>query len=393
MDKYASQRSYGAALTSVKMPSPGAYSGLASLAGRAHPAVSPNAKETDMPVPKVKLSDSAAFRSVLSEQEWNNVSNLFATRGKAWPEHETLLKEQASEPDESAFHSIPRHGPQTGWESQLIRLVTGRTPDQPEDPMGVKDAVEKYRRKESLPLKERGKIRYAKANSVGAFLSPEVEMAAITLARAKADPLMKYRYAETTAGNATQWQPFDYIDVVVRPPYGLAGVSFYRSKNATKLVESDAVQAIEDFVNSRRITRSASAKQSGRTWERTRDILRGMDEEGRENYPHYRMAAKRDFGLRFTSMQDLLDHLEVSAIWMKYVNVALRLIGNAWLVHTAYAVGGVSYVATGDEVGDVKQTFAAKPKCEPTVKSGKWTGKLKTTETGPEVFINPASLL
>ena len=30
-----------------------------------------------------------------------------------------------------------RHGFQTGWEAQLIRAVTGITPDQPNDPRGL----------------------------------------------------------------------------------------------------------------------------------------------------------------------------------------------------------------------------------------------------------------
>jgi hypothetical protein len=96
-------------------------------------------------------------------------------------------------------HTLIRHGYQTSWESHLMRLVTGRTPDQPGDEDGVGDAVEKFRTKEALPKREQGKINYAPADSVWAFLPPEVEAFAINRARGKALPLMAHSSAQTSS--------------------------------------------------------------------------------------------------------------------------------------------------------------------------------------------------
>lgn len=350
---------------------------------------------------KMKLHNASdpLIKDRMSEQEHDKLTNLFRNRGKAIAEHEALLKADAQEPDDAAFHSIARHGPQTGWEAQLIRLVTGRTPDQPEDPFGVGDAVTKYEYKESLPQNQRGKTRYAVADSVGAFLSPEVEVSAISMAKVKAAPLMGYRYAETKskAKPGGEWHEFRYIDVILPGTQACTGVSFVRVKHLPKIPQAQAVQAIKDFMMSKRLPKDQT---STRTFERSNSIIRDAEgEHDGHSLPHYRAGVKRDFSLRFPSMQNLLDYLNVKAVWMTHVNVCLRRIGEAWQVHTAYPVGSRLESKVGPYDKDVRHQdeltkgMNVRGTCKPSVKSGKWTGNLRKVEDDPISFIDPASLL
>jgi hypothetical protein len=302
----------------------------------------------------------------LSSEEREKISNLFAAKASALQSHNAQVKLEHGNPT----HTFTRHGYQTGWESQLMRLVTGRTPDQPDDEDGVRDAVEKYREKEKLALKDRGKITYAKADSVGAFLSPEVEEYAINRARSKATPLLTCRFAETKSKTKTECVPYDYIDMVVSGPHALAGVSFTRGKHARKLTESDAVQAIEDFIHQRRIGPSGSKD----TWEDKKHILEIMESVD-VAAPYTRSAYRKDYKLRFPTMSDLLAYLDVEAKWMRNVNVVLRRFGSEWRVHTAYCVGCTEQPSP--------------PRGGPSVKTGKWTGNLRVTESGPITFVDP----
>jgi len=304
----------------------------------------------------------------LSQEERDRISRLFNAKARALPHHDKQVQAEQGNPT----HTFTRHGYQTGWESQLVRLVTGRTPDQPDDPEGSRDAVDKYREKESLPKNKRGEISFASADSVGAFLSPEVEAFVINLARAKAQPLMHFRFAETRAGKsgASQWVPYDYIDMVVRGPHALTGVSFHRGKRLKKLVEKDAIEAIEDFIHQKRVGPSDSTK----TWADKREIL-DMMENSDLAAPFTRTAYRADYKLRFASMSDLLAHLEVDALWMRNANVCLRRFGNDWRIHTAYCV---------DCDG-----FPSPTRGGPSVKTGKWTGNLRVTENGPTTHMTP----
>lgn len=308
----------------------------------------------------------------LSEQERAKISRLFSGKARSLPHHTNQVNAEHDNPT----HTFTRHGYQTGWESQLIRLVTGRTPDQPEDEDGVRDAVQKYREKEALPKRERGKINYAKANSVGAFLSPEVEAFAINRARGKAAPLMNCAFAQTIhkRSRVTSWTEYDYIDMIICGPHALSGVSFSRVKNAPAVREADAVQAIEDFISQKRIGPSDSTD----SWEDKKNILDIMENVDVAS-PYTRSAYRRDYKLRFLNMSDLLDYLGVRALWMKNVNVAFRRFGpNDWRIHTAYCVD-CTEVPSPTRGG-------------PSVKTGKWTGRLKVTEHGAETYVNPDSL-
>ncbi|WP_213958118.1 hypothetical protein [Variovorax sp. dw_954] len=308
----------------------------------------------------------------LSTSERLAISNLFRDKAAALPHHKAQVKLETAKGNPT--HSITRHGYQTGWESQLMRLVTGRTPDQPDDEDGVRDAVQKFRTKEALSKKEQGKITYAPADSVGAFLSPEVEHAAISLARAKAAPLLAYTQAETSSKSGLTWTPYDYIDMVVAGPHKLTGVSFNRAKNAVPLVQADAVQAIEDFIGQRRVGPPGSTD----TWGDKKRILEIM-EESDHAAPYTRSSYRQDYKLRFPTMSDLLAYLSVTAVWMKHVNVVLRRFGPGdWRLHTAYCVHCPE--------------FPSPLRGGPSVKTGKWTGNVRAGPTGAAVFVDPALL-
>ena len=307
----------------------------------------------------------------LSTEELQALTKLFREKGEALPQHMEQVNAEKGNPT----HSITRHGYQTGWESQLVRLVTGRTPDQPDDEEGSRDAVDKYNAKNALPKKEQGKINYAKADSVGAFLSPEVEAAAINRARSKAAPLLGHHFAETDAKGKKSWVEYDYIDMVVQGPHRLTGVSFNRPKNAPKLVEADAIQAIHDFIHQKRVGPPGSKE----TWDDKKRILDIMDSVD-VAAPYTRSGYRADYKLRFPSMEDLLKYLNVGALWMKHVNVVLRRFGaNDWRIHTAYCVHCTE--------------FPSPLRGGPSVKTGKWTGNLRTTETGAITYVDPALMV
>jgi len=303
----------------------------------------------------------------LSEQEHQKISRLFSAKARALPHHQRQVVAERGNPT----HTLTRHGYQTGWESQLMRLMTGRTPDQPEDEDGVRDAVQKYRAKEALPRRSQGKINYANADSVGAFLSPEVEAFAINRARGKARPLMAHSWAQTTSRAGTVWTPYDYIDMVVCGPHALSGVSFSRLRNAPALTQAESVQAIEDFINQKRLSRSDDPQ----SWDDKRIILNAM-ENADVSGQYSRSAYRKDYALRFPNMSDLLAFLGVRALWMRNVNVAFRRFGpNDWRVHTAYCVD-CTEVPSPTRGG-------------PSVKTGRWTGRLRSVKDGPETMLPP----
>jgi hypothetical protein len=306
----------------------------------------------------------------LSKEEREKISKLFADKAAALPHHQQQVAAEKGNPT----HTFTRHGYQTGWESQLMRLVTGRTPDQPEDEDGVRDAVQKYRDKEALPKKEQGKISYAAADSVGAFLCPEVEEFAITRARAKAAVLMQNRFAQTQSKAGTAWVPYDYIDMIVAGPQALSGVSFSRPKNSPPLVQSDAVQAIEDFIKGKRIEKPGAWQSQ----DERRKLLQTASDLDIQT-PNLNLGAKIDYPFRFPSLSDLLAHLGVRAMWMRNVNVCLRRFGNNdWRIHTAYCVH-CTEVPSPTRGG-------------PSVKTGKWTGLLRATADGADTFVDPDTL-
>ena len=266
----------------------------------------------------------------------------------------------------SAFHTFTRHGYQTGWEAQLIRLASGRTPDQDSDPMGIGSYIShwkgqappKYNKDGSVILhpddtqvqvrhfnrvgmpvdgppevvdpSRMGKTRHASANTTGAFLSPEAERDALMQADAKSAGLKKYVQAaskNSRTGELT-WVDYDYIEVVVtgQPIYG---VSFYFKSTDTHKIDVDELkEALADYNKQTKVV----------------------------NFnPHDARTEK----VRFTSLSDILDYFGIEAQWMKAAKIVYKRVDKTnWKLHTAYAVNDP-------------------PVCRPDVKTGKWTGAVR----------------
>lgn len=169
----------------------------------------------------------------------------------------------------------------------------------------------------------------------------------------------------------TVWIPCEYIDMVVRGPHALSGVSFGRIKNALPLTQAESVQAIEDFIHRKRLSRSADPQ----SWDDKRGILNAMENADVSGH-HSRSAYRQDYVLRFPNRADLLAFLGVRAMWMRNVNVAFRKFGpNDWRVHTAYCVDCTE--------------VPSPTRGSPGVKTGKWTGRLRSVKDGPETMLPP----
>lgn len=318
-----------------------------------------------------------AQRTLVSKPESktiNLVSNLILRKRVNRDHHDTRIAEELSKGKKvTAFHTLVRHGYQTSWESQLIRLATGQTPDQTTNPEGLRGALSedpkfkhlttwtakappKYDRTGRLIAGDQtpgtamtyghdgkpvavkdvkkvggpGRTTYAAANTTGAFLGPEMEDFAISTALARAAALMQYAEGESVDKKlAKSWRPYDYIEVVVAGTYELYGVSFYRKSDLPPLTLPTVTSAIDDFYN-----RATTVGEKPK--------------------------------VKYQSLSDLLDFLQVQAQWMKAAKVVLKRCGSEWKRHTAYAVNDTVV-------------------CRPDLKVGKWTGKVrKPTSSGHE---------
>lgn len=310
------------------------------------------------------------FDKFLTKEQLQNLETHVGAKSLALKEHEQLLVDEMKKgTKKGAFHTITRHGPQTGWESQLVRLATGRTPDQPDDQAGIKTLGQGWKTIDQYGTRTGG-MRYAAANTVGAFLSPETETTALTIAKGKASRIQPYDFAEVVSKTGQKsYTPFDYIELVVRGPYSLAGVSFYRPKDKDPLTEKEVVEVIQAFVYQARIPTDYNLVRD--TWEETKKAIEEMGGED-ELHPGTRLWVKKSYRLLFPSMDSMLSYLDVEAQWMKNVKVVYKRVTAGWALHTAYCVN--------DPLGG-----------GPTVKTGKWTGNLKKKD-GTVALVDPNSL-
>lgn len=279
-------------------------------------------------------------------------------RARALGLHEQFLAKEISKgTKQTAFHTISRHGCQTSWEAQLIRLMTGETPDQPFAQTGVRAQIREWEKStgETGSLPERGRnIRYAAADSVGAFLGPEVETSAISLASQKTRLLQTGTLAEMETGpqsnRVIKWEKYKYIECIVKTVFDYAGVSFVRDKSHEKPTKEDFEEALADYLN------------------------RGLFPRGPKVSLHdemvYRQAKKAGtpipekiqemLQVRFPNLADLLEYLHVKSVMMKHVRLVLKRVPEnscTWKLHTAYAVN---------------EPLQLRPDAP-----GKWTGRIK----------------
>jgi len=296
----------------------------------------------------------------LSRDEYKALEKFIGKRATTFAEHEVLLADEISKgAKQTAFHTISRHGYQTGWEAQLVRLMTGETPDQPFALTGVRAQIQEWEKSTggtgSVPAPTRN-IRYAPADSVGAFLGPEVETLALTKAQSISRHLQGGRLAEMETGHARtrKWEKYKYIECIVSAGAQYAGVSFVRDKTETKRTKEEFEEAMEDYLAGARVLWGPTVSLHDQMTYREIRKKRG-------EFPA--KLAEKMVKVRFPNLSDLLAYLHVEAVMMKNVRVVLKRVPDnslTWKVHTAYAVN------------DPVQLRPDAP--------GKWVGNIKTTE-------------
>jgi len=234
-------------------------------------------------------------------------------------------------------HSLTRHGYQTGWESQIIRVCTGKTPDQEYDTWGTGGTVDwkvagtKHKAGKPNPGM---RDRLAPANSTGAFLSPDIEVQVINKAVGVASPIMPYDEAlgETRRGDKS-WQKFEYITVIVPASTRCTSVGFVRVKNAADLTVEEVQEKIDAFLFNAYVPADSGVKKP---WKTVKEELQFMDDMD-VAHPYSSAVAKRNYRLLYPNFDDLLKDLDIESRWYKHAVVCFkRLPDRTWRRHTAY---------------------------------------------------------
>ncbi len=289
----------------------------------------------------------------------------FGKRAKTAKIHEQYLAKEISKgAKQTAFHTISRHGYQTGWEAQLVRLMTGETPDQPFALTGVRAEIAKWEKstgEEGTVAGRTRNIRYAAADSVGAFLGPEVEASAISLASARTRELQTGMLAEMETGPAHKrvksWCPYKYIECIVQTPFDYTGISFVRDKSRPKPSAQDFAEALHDYLSGARLQDKYFSLHDEM-------LLRKAKEDGTAIPGH----VQNKIPLRFPNLSDFLGYLSVEAVMMKRVRLVLKRVPDnsyTWKLHTAYAVNDPEQLrpdAPGKWSGYIKVKAISEPK-------------------------------
>ena len=299
----------------------------------------------------------------LSPEQLLMLETHVGRRSKTFKTHELYLQKEISKgTKQTAFHTLSRHGCQTSWESQLIRLMTGETPDQPFAQTGVRAQIMTWETSTggtgSVPERTRN-IRYAEADSVGAFLGPEVEVSAISLCSQLTQRLQGGMLAEMETGpphrRVTKWEKYKYIECIVKTVFDYAGVSFVRDKSKEKPSREVFEEALRDYLEGG-LTLNVGGKGVSLHDEMTYRQVKASGSALPTNL-------QDKMRVRFPNLADLLEFLNVKAIMMKNVRLVLKRVpetGYTWKLHTAYAVN-------------------EPPQLRPDA-PGKWTGMIKAKE-------------
>ncbi|TWS96131.1 hypothetical protein [Reyranella sp. CPCC 100927] len=301
---------------------------------------------------------------MITAEEKAALERLIGQKAKAFRTHEKLLAKEISKgAKQTAFHTISRHGYQTGWEAQLVRLMTSETPDQPFALTGVRGTILQWDTSGGDTVTAPGRtrnIRYAEADSVGAFLNPEVEVAAINAAVTRTADLRSGMWAEMITGHgareARTWCKYKYIEIIVHPPFEICGISFVRDQSKPKRSRDEFETAFKDYLEGGKILKGKTVSLHDEM------VYRQAKAKGTE-IPAYLVAKMQT---RFPNLSDLLDYLHVQAISMKNVRLVLKRVPDnsvQWKLHTAYAVNQA-------------------PMIRPDA-PGRWNGRIKSHDTGP----------
>lgn len=149
-------------------------------------------------------------------------------------------------------HSLTRHGAQTGWEAQLLRICTKLTPDQDYDPLGIlpiDKVLEKHttmnRNKQIVSVKN----RTGGGVAAGAFYSAEVQdeltISCMSTTNQKVRPF-PFCEIQTFAGKKL-WARYNFIHVYAIAARGGSGVAFVKLDDWAPLKPEIVVHAIDDF--------------------------------------------------------------------------------------------------------------------------------------------------
>lgn len=164
------------------------------------------------------------------------------------------------------MHALTRHGFQTGWMGQLLRICSKLTPDQEYDPLGVlpiETKLDVHTRDKALrgpdgrpsgdvmqvPMKN----RTGGGQAAGMFYNPEVQhelmVDCLTVAKNQAKPYSECEVQLVTG--ELEWRPYNFIHVyLVRE--GGAGVAFALREGAPRLKPEPVIAALNTFMSSAR---------------------------------------------------------------------------------------------------------------------------------------------
>lgn len=290
-------------------------------------------------------------------------------RHAAYLAHEQAMANEAAlrAKGTKAFHGYGRHGFQTGWLAQLVRIVTKVTPDQSWDPRGVGMTDESRSWMSSdgprhLDGKGRtgnsafpdgagssasslGKLQKSGGQSAGYFYGPHVQENARAALQAQAVWARRFSTCEVRQAGRTEWVPFRVLYAAVGGRKGGYGVSFAPVEGAARgrLSADEVREAVNDFL------RWTTLKEY---LERSGSVLPAQQVVGGFRTNPY----------RFPTWGDLLRHLGVQQRWMTAVRGEFgRKSGEGdFSLFTFFPVA--------DEVGIGVGGIA---------KTAEWTGRLK----------------
>ena len=187
------------------------------------------------------------------------LKNLFANKAEAYNTHNEAL---IAEGGNAVIHGRSRHGYQTGVEGQLERASSKKTPDQPDDVLGVGATIREWTTSEGVkrminekgeaidksahkPPKYAPKTRKSGGPYAGSFFSPDIQNRLIAGALVKAAPFLAWEEAEfETSG----WVKIAFLDVVLQEQPGGYGIAFSNDKGtdtayATRIVYEEGSNA------------------------------------------------------------------------------------------------------------------------------------------------------
>jgi hypothetical protein len=172
-----------------------------------------------------------------------SLKNLFARKAAAYRVHDEAL---IAEGGNAVVHGRSRHGYQTGIEGQLTRAASKKTPDQPDDTMGVGVTIREWTTSKGVKrmINDKGaaidasaykapkhapKTRKSGGPYAGSFFSPEIQNRLLARALVKAAPFLAWEEAEfETSG----WVKIAFLDVVLQEQPGGYGIAFSNAKGA-----------------------------------------------------------------------------------------------------------------------------------------------------------------